>query len=75
MFKCHVCNSEQYQLESINEVFQIDGKFYLVENIPTTVCSHCGEAMLSRSTTEHIRAMLHGDSQPIETISMDVYAY
>jgi HTH-type transcriptional regulator / antitoxin MqsA len=75
MFKCHICHSENSHPEHISEVFHIDGKFYLVENIPTTVCSNCGEAILSRSTTEHIRAMLHGDAQPIKTISMDVYAY
>jgi HTH-type transcriptional regulator / antitoxin MqsA len=75
MFKCHVCKFEKSHVENISEVFQIDGKFYLVENIPATICDRCGEAMLSRSTTEHIRAMLHSDSEPSQTISMDVYAY
>lgn len=31
MFKCHVCYSEEFQIDYVNEVFQIDGKFYLVE--------------------------------------------
>jgi YgiT-type zinc finger domain-containing protein len=60
----------------VSEIFQIDGKFLLVENIPATVCSHCGEATFSRETTERIRKNLHhGESQPIKAISMDVYAY
>jgi HTH-type transcriptional regulator / antitoxin MqsA len=75
MFNCHLCRSCKSHTENISEVFQINGKFHLVENIPTTVCDHCGETTLSRTTTEHIRSMLHGSSQPIETISMDVYAY
>jgi HTH-type transcriptional regulator / antitoxin MqsA len=75
MIKCHVCNSDKSHTENISEVFQFDGKFHLVKNIPTTVCSHCGEVTLNQSTTEHIRSMLHGNSEPVETISMDVYAY
>jgi HTH-type transcriptional regulator / antitoxin MqsA len=75
MFECHICNSRKLHTENISDVFQINGRFLLVENIPATVCSNCGEAIFSRSTTEHIRSMLHSNSQPIETIFMDVYAY
>ena len=75
MFKCHICSSEKSHSENVNETFQIDGKFYLVENIPATVCSQCGEIVFSRHTTERIRTMLHGEAQPIKAISMDVYAY
>lgn len=75
MFECHICHSRRSYTTTISEVFEIDRKFYLVENIPATVCSNCDEAILSRATTEHIRSMLHGSSKPIETISMDVYAY
>ncbi len=75
MVKCHVCGSEKFHEELVSEIFQIDGKFYLVEDIPATVCSHCGEESFSRETTEHIRVMLHGDVQPVKSISVDVLAY
>ena len=75
MFKCHVCNSEEYQIEYVNEIFQIDGKFQLVENIPATVCSRCGEEIFSREDTEGIRSMLHGNPEPIKSISIDVFSY
>jgi YgiT-type zinc finger domain-containing protein len=75
MFKCHVCGSEEYHSGSINEVFNIQGKFYLVENIPATVCSRCGEEILSRETTERIRVMLHEQKQPTRSISLDVFSY
>jgi HTH-type transcriptional regulator / antitoxin MqsA len=75
MLECHICNSRKSHTENISEVFQIDGRFHLVENIPATVCSNCGETIFSRETTEHIRSILHSNSQPIETIFMDVYAY
>jgi len=75
MFKCHICHSEDSHTEFVNEIFQIDGKFYLVENIPATVCSRCGEETFSRETTERIRVMLHGDAEPITSISVDVFSY
>ncbi len=75
MFKCHVCNSEDSHQDLVSEIFQIEGKFYLVENIPATVCSHCGEESFSRETTEQVRMMLHGQAKPLKSISVDVFTY
>lgn len=75
MFKCHVCGSEEYHSELISEIFQIEGKFYLVEQIPVNVCSRCGEESFNRETTERIRVMLQGEAQPIKSISVPVFAY
>lgn len=74
-FKCHICGSKQMQTEMVNEVFLIDGTFILVENIPAKVCSHCREATFSRETTEKIRQMVHGKSEPVKSIQVDVFAY
>lgn len=75
MSTCHVCGSNQSHPELVNEVFQIKGKIYLVEKIPAQVCSRCGEFTFSRETTEKVRKMLHGDSQPVDSIKIDVLAY
>lgn len=75
MFKYHVCGSEESHQELVNEIFQINGRFYLVEQIPATVCDRCGEEIFSRETTERIRMMLHGDAKPIKSISVDVFSY
>lgn len=75
MVKCHVCRAEEFYQASVSEIFEIEGKFYLVEQIPAIVCSHCGEETFSRETTEKIRLMLHGEAQPIKSISVDVFTY
>jgi YgiT-type zinc finger domain-containing protein len=74
-FQCQVCGSEQMREELVNEVFLIDGKIILVENIPAKVCAHCGEATFSRETTEKIRRMVHGEAQPVKSIQVDVFAF
>ena len=57
MFKCHVCSSTECHVEYVNEFFEIGDKFYLVENIPATVCSRCGEEIFSCETSEAIRVI------------------
>ena len=47
----------------------------LVEGIPASICTHCGEATFSRETTERIRRMVHGEVQPVRTVAMEVFAY
>jgi HTH-type transcriptional regulator/antitoxin MqsA len=75
MNRCHVCGNAEFREETVSEVFQIDGKTILVENIPARVCTRCGEPTFSRETTEKIRRMVHGEADPIRTVRMDVFAY
>ncbi len=75
MFQCDVCGSNEYRLETVSEVFQLDGRRVLVENIPVQVCVQCGEMTFSRATTERVRRMVHGEAQPVGTIELDVFAY
>ena len=55
MFRCHVCGNTESRQELVSEVFEIDGKLVRVEQIPATVCLHCGEPVFSRDTTERSR--------------------
>ncbi|RJP28519.1 MAG: YgiT-type zinc finger protein [Candidatus Omnitrophota bacterium] len=74
MFQCHVCGSCHAHEESINEVFQVDGRAILVKNVPAVVCDRCGEFLFSRETTEKVRNLIHGEQIPVSAIMMDVYA-
>ena len=75
MFKCHVCQSTTFVQQTTHEIFEINGKFYLVENIPVEICTQCGEEIFDSKTTERIRQMLHETNQPVKTISVDVLSY
>ena len=74
MFNCPVCGHNAAKSESVSEVFNIDGRRVLVENIPALVCEHCGEAAFPRETTEQVRQMVHGAGRPVKTVAMDVFA-
>ena len=75
MFHCHICGSHEAKEILVNEVFQINNDHVLVQNIPATVCERCGEKIFSRSTTERVRRMMHGEAQPITSVQMDVFAF
>ncbi len=75
MFRCNVCGSGQAHQELVEELFMIDGKPVLVQNIPARVCDRCGDETFSRETTEKVRRMVHGEAQPLRSVRMDVLAF
>lgn len=75
MFRCHVCGATEARQALVDEVFVIDGRHVLVEGIPASVCTRCGEAAFSRETTERIRRMVHGEAKPVRAVAMEVFAY
>ena len=74
MFTCHVCGNTAARSEFVSELFTLDGRRVLVENIPAQVCERCGEATVSRETTEKIRQLVHGSARPIKTVPLEVFA-
>lgn len=75
MFRCHVCSSLESRRDYVKEMFLVDDKPVLVEHIPTTVCVRCGEETFSRETVERVRQMVHGETSPMKSIEMDVFAF
>jgi YgiT-type zinc finger domain-containing protein len=59
----------------VSEVFEIERKRVLVEDIPAYVCARCGEATFSRETTERIRRLVHGEARPVRSVALEVFAY
>ena len=75
VFQCHVCGSNSAQQKKVNEVFVVQGRRILVEDIPASVCLRCGEAAFSRQTTEQVRRMVHGAAKPVRSEEVDVFEY
>jgi HTH-type transcriptional regulator / antitoxin MqsA len=75
MFQCHVCGNTKERTELVSEIFNIDGRFLLVEQIPAQVCTNCGEPTFSREVTERVRQMVHSEVKPVRSINLPVYAF
>ena len=75
MFVCAVCGSDDSREELADEVFNVDGRHFLMEGVPCTVCSRCGEQSFSREAAERVRLMLRGEAEPTRAVSMQVYEF
>jgi len=75
MSQCHVCYCDQFHLNVTSEVFRIEDRFLLVENIPVMVCDRCGEEVFDRKTMERVRVLLHGDARPNRTVEVGVFSF
>ena len=72
---CEVCGCSEVVEEFVTEVFEVDGKRVLVEQIPAQVCVQCGETIFSRETAEKIRLMVHGAAEPIGVTQLETFTF
>ena len=75
MFKCEVCGCEEARTELVSDIFLVEGKRILVEQIPARVCTVCGERTFSRDTTEKVRRIAHGEAAPVGVVELEIYAF
>jgi YgiT-type zinc finger domain-containing protein len=75
MFECQVCGATESHMEHVSEVFDINGRRVLIEQIPAHICNRCGEFVFSRETTERVRLMVYGEAEPVGMIEMDVFSF
>lgn len=75
MFTCPVCHARESREALTEEIFQIDGKYVLVDHIPATVCMRCGEETFSREITEKVRLLVHGQAKPTKSIALEVFEF
>ena len=75
MFRCHVCGGTKAHRKLVSEIFQINDKHVLVQNIPALICERCGEATFSKETTEKVRKMVRDENKPLSSIKVDVFEF
>lgn len=59
----------------VTYTFVLDGKFFLIEDVPARVCQETGEQTFSPETVEHIQALIRGGKKPDKVIETPVYKY
>ena len=75
MFTCPVCSSRESQDELVDEVFCVDGSYFLVGGIPAVVCARCGEQSFSREVAEKVRLTVREASQATDVVPMRVFKF
>ena len=75
MSECAVCGCKQSRIDLVDEVFQVDGAYVLVEGIPAKICTRCGEQAVSLKTAEAIRKAVRGGELSGRSIQMQVFDF
>lgn len=59
----------------VTYTLELDGKFYIVENVPARVNEETGEQFFSPSTVNHLQRIVLGRAKPSKVIETPVYEY
>ena len=72
------------QVETWNETMKeakvtytllMDGKFFIIENVPARVCEETGEQCFSPETVERLQQTIGGSGKPKRIIETPVYEF
>ncbi len=59
----------------VTYTLEMDGKFYIVENVPAKVNEETGGQFFAPSTVERLQETVLGRSEPSKVIETPVYEY
>ena len=59
----------------VTYALELDGKFYIVENVPARVDEETGEQFFSPSTVESLQKMILEHTEPSKVVKTPVYKY
>lgn len=66
---------EAFVEQKVNYTLEMEGKFFIIENVPARVCVETGEPLFSPETVERIQQMIRGKEKPSRIIETPVYKF
>ncbi|MCT7965371.1 YgiT-type zinc finger protein [Laspinema sp. D1] len=61
--------------KKVTYTLEVNGKFFMIENVPARVCEETGESFFSPETVERIQQMIWGQEKPKRVIETPVYEF
>ena len=59
----------------VTYTLEMEGKFFIIENVPARVCEETGEQFFSPETVEQLQQTIWGRKTPKKTIETPVYEF
>jgi YgiT-type zinc finger domain-containing protein len=69
--KCEFCKGETVQ-RKVRKQHWFIGRLYVIENVTAEVCCECGERYFHATTLDKLDAMISGDHEIKEVLSVEV---
>jgi YgiT-type zinc finger domain-containing protein len=67
--------NETMRETKVTYTLEMDGKFFIIENVPARVCEETGEQFFSPDTVERLQETVWGQAKPKKTIETPVYEF
>lgn len=67
--------SEKIVNQKVTYTLELDGKFFIIENVPARVSLETGEQYFSPDTVERLHSMIKGSYRPHKTIETPVFEF
>lgn len=69
-------NQEENLVErAVTYTLEMNGRLFVVENVPARVDTETGEQFFSPETVERLQEILQGDEKPVRVIEAPVFDY
>lgn len=70
-------NSRQETLieQEVTYTLEVDGKFFMIENVPARVCLETGERFFAPETVERLQTIIWENKQPKRVIETPVFDF
>lgn len=72
--KCIFCGGD-VEAQKVTFVYDIDGEYFFVENVPAEVCTQCGEKTYSPKVTDKLIRLAKKKLKPARKLEVPVFDY
>ena len=69
MKKCFVCKHNVIKPGTTNKMFETDGRFIIIKDIPALICENCGEIYFETEVIKRLEEILSNNPSELEIIS------
>ena len=61
--------------QKVTYTLEMDGKLFVIENVPARVNVETGEQFFSPKTVDRLQQIVWNQHQPVRTVTLPVYEY
>jgi HTH-type transcriptional regulator/antitoxin MqsA len=72
--KCIFCGG-RVENRNVTFIYDQDGYFIFIENVPAEVCRQCGEKTYSPEVTDELVRLVKKKIDPVKTVQVPVFDY
>jgi YgiT-type zinc finger domain-containing protein len=74
-FGSHEWPEEHLVEKAVTYTLEVDGRLFVIENVPARVNEETGEQFFSPQTVERLRQIIDGAGKPVRIIEAPVFDY